>query len=118
MISAARKLRCSTCESYKLPEAPRRAAPPREEVHINELVGPDTVHLRDHNNEAVPALNVIDWSTHFQLVIPMAAESSPEIRKAFRQWVRFFGPPRRLMVDLGTEFKAEFRRQAEIDGSP
>ena len=116
-IEVARKLRCSTCESYKLPEAARRAAPPREEATINELVGLDTVHLRDHDNEAVPALNVIDWSTHFQLVIATSSESSSEIRKAYRQWIRFFGVPRKLLVDLGTEFRAEFRRQAELDGS-
>ena len=84
---------------------------------MNDLVGIDTVHLRDHNNKAIPAINVVDWNTHFQLVIPLAAETAEEVRMAYRQWVRFFGPPRRLMIDLGTEYKSSFRRQCERDGT-
>ena len=116
-IEIAGRLRCSVCEAYKLPSPARPAAPPREQYHVNDLVGIDTVHLRDHQNQTVPALNMIDWSTHFQLVIPMAAETAREARKAYRQWVRFFGPPRKLLLDLGTEFKSDFRRMAEADGS-
>ena len=47
----------------------------------------------------------------------MISETAAEIRKAYRQWLRFFGAPRKLLIDLGTEFRAEFRRQAEQDGS-
>ena len=117
VITAAEKFRCSTCEAYKLPDPVRKGAPPKEDLFINERVGVDTVHLRDHNNEAVPSLNIIDFHTHFQLVIPMATESASEVRKAYRQWVRFFGVPRKVLYDLGSEFKAEFRRQVEQDGS-
>ncbi|CAE7233307.1 unnamed protein product [Symbiodinium sp. CCMP2456] len=117
VIAAAQQFRCATCQAYRLPEAVRKGAPPKEELFINEKIGVDTVHLRDHNNEAVPSLNIIDFHTHFQLVIPMAAESASEVRKAYRQWVRFFGVPRKVLFDLGTEFKAEFRRQVENDGS-
>ncbi|CAE7471087.1 GIP [Symbiodinium natans] len=117
VIEAAKQFRCSTCEAYQLPDPARKGAPPKEELFINEWVGVDTVHLRDHQNQAVPALNIIDFHTHFQLVIPMDKESAAEVRKAYRQWVRFFGVPRKVMFDLGTEFKAEFRRQVENDGS-
>ena len=94
------------CQAYKLPEAVRKGAPPKEELFINEKIGVDTVHLRDHNNDAIPSLNIIDFHTHFQLVIPMSAESASEVRKAYRQWIRFFGVPRKVLFDLGTEFKA------------
>ena len=116
-IEIAKNLRCSVCEAYKVPAPIRQGAPPREDLFINDLVGVDTVHLRNHKNQAVPALNMIDWHSHFQLVVPMAAENAAETRKAYRQWARFFGPPRKLMIDLGGEFKAEFRKQAEEDGS-
>ena len=116
-IEIAKNLRCCVCEAYKVPAPIRQGAPPREDLFINDLVGVDTVHLRNHKNQAVPALNMIDWHSHFQLVVPMAAETAAETRKAYRQWVRFFGPPRKLMIDLGGEFKAEFRKQAEEDGS-
>ncbi|CAE7370323.1 unnamed protein product [Symbiodinium necroappetens] len=117
VLDAAQQFQCATCQAYRLPEAVRKGAPPKEELYINEKVGVDTVHLRDHNNDAVPSLNIIDFHTHFQLVIPMAAESASEVRKAYRQWIRFFGVPRKVLFDLGTEFKAEFRRQVENDGS-
>ena len=74
------------------------------------LIGP-TGALR------VPLQAFSPRGTHFQLVIPMSAESASDIRKAYRQWIRFFGVPRKLLIDLGTEFCAEFRRQAEQDGS-
>ena len=102
-IQIAKDLKCSVCSSYRLPDAPRRGAPPRESLAVNDLVGIDTVHLRDHNSKAIPAINVVDWNTHFQLAVPLAAETAEEVRVACRQWVRFFGPPRRLMIDLGTE---------------
>ena len=117
VVEIAKKMRCSVCEAYRLPDPARRSAPPREEFFVNDLVGADTVHLRDHKRRNIPALNIIDWHTHFQLVIPMAAETAQEARKAYRQWVRFFGPPRKVLVDLGQEFKAEFKLALENDGS-
>eukprot|EP00439_Symbiodinium_sp_Y106_P005857 s5960_g1.t1 len=117
VIQIAKDLRCSICEAYRLPDPARRSAPPKEQVYVNDLVGIDTIHIRDHRNNAVPAVNIIDWHSHFQLVIPMKGETADHVRAAYRQWTRFFGPPRRLMIDLGSEYKAQFRKQAERDGS-
>ena len=117
VIQIAKELRCSVCEAYKLPDPARRGAPPREQVYVNDLVGIDTIHIRDHRNAAVPAINVIDWHSHFQLVVPMKGETAEHVRAAYRQWTRFFGPPRKLMIDLGPEYKAQFRKQAERDGA-
>ena len=117
VLEAARAFRCSTCAAYKIPEAARRGAPPREELFINEWVGVDTVHLHDHQNQATPALNIIDFNMHFQLVIPLDSESSSDIRKAYRQWFRYFGAPKKVFFDLGTEFKSVFRQQLQQDGS-
>ena len=47
----------------------------------------------------------------------MTKESSSEVRKAYRQWILFFGVPRKVLFDLGSEFKSEFKRQIENDGS-
>ncbi|CAE7928011.1 RE1, partial [Symbiodinium necroappetens] len=117
VLEVAKKMRCSVCEAYKLPAAARQGAPPREELFINDLVGVDTIHLRNHKGEAVPALNMIDWRSHFQLVVPMETENAKEARTAYRQWIRFFGPPKKVMLDMGSEFKAEFKKQIEADGS-
>ena len=78
VINMAKNLRRSVCEAYKLPAAVRQGAPPREELFINDLVGVDTVHLRDHQKKAVP-----DWHSHFQLVVPMEAENATAARKAY-----------------------------------
>ena len=58
-IRAAKELKCSVCVTHRLPDPPRRGAPPRESVAVNDLVGIDTVHLRDYQNRATPAINVI-----------------------------------------------------------
>ena len=116
-IDIAKSLQCSVCQTYKLPDPARRGAPPRETTAVNDMIGLDTVHLRDHQNNAVPALNIVDWGSHFQLVIPLRQETSEAVREAYRQWTKFFGPPRKILNDLGTEFRAQFTAQAERDGS-
>ena len=115
VLKIAKDLKYSTCATFRLPDPARRAAPPREETHINQRVGLDVV-LRDRNNQTAPSLT-IDSGTHLQLMIPMSAESAAEIRKAYRQRVRFFGVPHKLLIDLGPGFRADFRRQAEQDDS-
>ena len=83
VIEIAKKMRCSVCEAYKLPDAVRQGAPPREGLFINDLVGVDTIHLRSHLNQPIPALNMIDWHSHFQLVVPMTVENATEARRIY-----------------------------------
>ena len=117
VIDIAKNLKCSVCQAYKLPNPARRGAPPRESYAVNDLVGIDTVHLRNHDNVAVPALNIIDRNSHFQLMVPMRQETAECVQEAYRQWIKFFGPPRQILNDLGTEFRGSFSEQAERDGS-
>ena len=116
-IDIAKSLQCFVCQTYKLPDPARRGVPPRETTAVNDMIGLDTVHLRDHQNNAAPALNIVDWGSHFQLVIPLRQETSEAVREAYRQRTKFFGPPRKILNDLGTEFRAQFTAQAERDGS-
>ena len=116
VLEEARKLQCSVCIQETKPS--RRAAPPRE-LGVNEIVGVDVVYLPmfGGGNKKRAARNVIDWGTKFQMVLPMDSKKPDEARRAYRQWLRFFGPPKTVMVDLGREFKGNFALRAGQDGS-
>ena len=100
-----------------MPATRRFSAPPRENLQFNDLIGVDSIKIRNHRNEAVTALNCIDYASHFQLVIPMTSATAKAARTAYRQWTRIFGAPRRMYGDLGSEFKASFVRAVEEDGT-
>ena len=63
------------------------------------------------------ALNIIDYSSHFQMVVPLNGHSPEAIWLAYQQWTRIFGPPRHLYVDQGTEFKGSFKRRVTSEGT-
>jgi hypothetical protein len=116
IIEQAKQFKCSVCEQFKVPRPARKAAPPRE-WNTNYVVGVDTVNIPKPDGTTQPALNIIDWGTHFQLVIPLKDQSAGEARKAYRVWLRFFGPPKILFTDLGREFDGAFISKAEADGT-
>ena len=62
-------------------------------------------------------MNIIDWSSRFQLVIPLDDASAASARAAYRIWIKFFGPPKFIRVDLGGEFAKEFADRAMADGT-
>ena len=116
IIEAARSLRCSVCQRHQQSRPTRRSAPPRE-LDFNECLGIDVVYLPIPGGKSRPALNMIDWGTKFQLIVPLTSKKPEECREAYRQWLRIFGAPKRMAIDLGKEFKGIFAQQAEQDGS-
>eukprot|EP00435_Cladocopium_sp_Y103_P040911 s2194_g11.t1 len=116
VIEAAKKMKCSVCERHKQVRPARRGAPPKE-LHFNECVGVDVVYLPTLGGKTRPSLNIIDWSSKFQLVIPLLGKKPEHVREGYRHWLRIFGAPKRVAIDLGKEFRAEFAVQAEADGS-
>ncbi len=116
VMSAAREFQCAACARNQTVRPARRAAPPRE-IGINEVVGVDVVWLTRFDGKTQPALNIIDWHTHFQMMIPMANKKPESVREAYRHWIRFFGAPVTIALDLGREFEGCFALRAEADGS-
>ena len=116
IIEQAKKMKCSVCERHKQVRPVRRSAPPRE-LSFNECVGVDVVYLPTFDKKTRPALNILDWGTKFQLLIPLPGKKPQYVREGYRHWLRIFGPPKRLAIDLGKEFRGEFATQAEADGS-
>eukprot|EP00435_Cladocopium_sp_Y103_P029748 s1932_g7.t1 len=116
VLEQARKMKCSVCERHRQVRPARRAAPPRE-LSFNECVGVDVIYLPTLGGKTRPALNIIDWSSKFQLMIPLLGKKPQHVREGYRHWLRIFGAPKRVAIDLGKEFKAAFAIQAEADGS-
>ena len=107
----------AACQRNSTVRPARRVAPPRE-LNTNEVVGVDVIWLPTEDGKSQPALNCTDWATHFQLMVPMK-DKNPQfsLREAYRHWLRFFGPPQTLALDLGREFDGVFALRAETDGS-
>ena len=113
-IREAKQLKCDTCAQHRHIYAPRNAAPPRE-LHMNQIVGIDTVWLPTHTNKNRMALNIVCWASRFQMIVPLTSHTPPAARKAYLRWIRLFGPPEKAYVDLGKEFRGAFEYGAEID---
>ena len=90
---------------------------PPKELAFNECIGVDVIFLPTLGSRSRPALNIIDWSSKFQLMIPMDNKKPGHVREAHRHWLRLFGPPKRMALDLGREFRGAFSEQAEQDGT-
>ena len=113
-IAAARELKCSICHQHQKIRPSRAAAPPRN-LHVNSIVGVDAMWIQGltPGGPRRMALNIVDWASRFQMVIPLASHTPEAARQAFCQWVRFFGPPERVYNDLGGEFSGVFKTAME-----
>ena len=117
VLEIAKNLHCSVCEKFKMPKPSRAGAPPKE-IGLNEVVGVDTIQLRaPFSKKTKYCLNIVDYSSHFQLVVPLSDHTAQGARAGYRMWLKIFGPPRKLLCDLGKEFRKEFEHLAESDGS-
>ena len=96
---------------------PARKSAPIRELDFNECVGVDVIFLPLPDGTTRPSLNIIDWGTKFQLMIPMDTKKPAATREAYRHWLRLFGAPKKMAIDLGREFKGHFARCAETDGT-
>ena len=115
-IREARHLRCPVCERHAKIHAPRNAAPPKE-WHMNQVVGVDSVWLPTQTGKNRLALNIVCWASRFQMMIPLEDHTPGSARRAYLQWLKLFGPPERVYVDLGKEFKGAFELGAEVDST-
>ena len=110
-IRCARTLSCPICQKHQAVRPCRSAAPPKE-LQFNEVVGVDTLWLQglSPTSRGKMALNIVDWSTRFQLVLPLRDHTPQGARQAFSQWTRIFGPPQKVYDDLGKEFRGVFEK--------
>ena len=115
-IEQARRHQCAVCARHEKVKPPRPAAPPRQ-WQVNQVVGVDTVWLPTLGKKTRMALNIVCWASRFQMVVPLESHTPGAARRAYLQWLRFFGPPERVYVDLGKEFQGAFVFGAEVDST-
>ena len=114
-LAAMKHFDCSVRESNQRPKPWRRAAPTRE-IELNDIVGIDSFEVKHHDRRQ-RCISMVDWGTRFHMVIPEENHSASETRRAYKQWTQWFGPPRIVKPDLGTEFGGEFAYKCSCEGT-
>ena len=115
------EFRCPECEAHPLPKAPRPAVVPKT-YRPGVALGIDLVFIPKAGDEQgaqplMPAVNMVDLGTNFQMVEPIDAKEPKLVWEAmWRVWTRVFGLPEYVAVDEGTEFKGEFARLCQEAG--
>ncbi|OLP92915.1 Copia protein [Symbiodinium microadriaticum] len=97
----AKTIECDVCKAQKRPEVPPPAQTDRP-TRFNAKVGLDIKYLPGWKaNMKIPALNVVDFASSFQLMIPLPhRETSELIRSTFMErWVSWAGPPDQVVID-------------------
>ena len=97
----ARTLECDVCKAQKRPESPPPAQTGRS-TRFNAKVGLDIKYLPGWRpNMKVPTLNILDFASSFQMMIPLPQrETSELIRSVFMErWVSWAGPPEEVVID-------------------
>eukprot|EP00435_Cladocopium_sp_Y103_P006224 s2324_g2.t1 len=119
-INLARTLTCPFCESRQ-PPAPANPGKTSSVSEFNQRIGLDVKHLPGWKvNQKIPALNIIDHATSFQLVVPFfETETSAVLRKLYlERWVQWAGPPKEVIMDPArTNLGEAMVSPTEIEGT-
>lgn len=100
-LHLARNFVCQQCEANRAPGAPLPAQTQRV-TEFNSLVGIDIKYLPGWKvNQKIPALNILDYASSMQLMIPIfQRETSDIIREKFMErWVSWAGMPTEIVCD-------------------
>ena len=96
-LQAARELTCEQCAANV---QPKPAMPCTTE--FNSLVGIDIKYLTGWNpNQKVPALNIVDYASSMQLMIPLFRRETSELifNTFMERWVSWAGMPTQVVCD-------------------
>ena len=120
-LELARDFTCPVCEAQKKP-SPAHPAQTHRVTEFNKRVGLDVKYLPGWlPNQKFPALNVIDYASSFQMVIPLPGkrETAESLRRAFQErWVSWAGQPSELVLDPAqTNLSDAFTVPQELAGS-
>ena len=100
-LQLAKAFACEQCDAQAQPKSALPAQTHRVIV-FNAQVGIDVKYLDGwHVNQKVPALNIIDYASSLQMVVPLfKKETSESIRHAFMErWVSWAGMPAEVICD-------------------
>ena len=77
------------------------------------MVGCDMKVVHDRQGQQYYALNIVDFATTFQVMAMLDGCSDEGCAEKFWLWVVWAGPPKTLVMDMGTSFLAAFFALAE-----
>ena len=108
-VSAALAYKCETCEKLKQPPPANPASIATVDLQAFDRVGVDLFMLADVYGHSVTFLNIVDWATTFQVVVPVPSKRPDIIFMALlTSWIIPLGCPREIVSDRGGEFEREF----------
>ncbi|CAE7358519.1 RE1, partial [Symbiodinium microadriaticum] len=88
-----------------------KVAHPASYLDFNEAVAIDVIWLSTSDSETarLPALNIVDLASTYQVVVLMESTKSAAAAKAFTQgWLHWAGAPKMVLADLDSAFKDKF----------
>ena len=108
VLRAAEQLVCRTCaKSTKAPL--HKVSAPASALDFNEAVALDIIWLDTVDAKNIPALNIVDLASTYQVVVPLSSTKSAEVSDAFVSgWIQWAGAPGFVLVDLDSAFKDKF----------
>ncbi|CAE7353514.1 RE1 [Symbiodinium sp. KB8] len=116
VLRAAKGLKCETCTRTQAPAISKPAAIGNI-LQFNQVVGADLLYVHDVNGKKHEMLSVVDFSSSYHVVIPVARKDTPTLEQAFCQhWVNVFGAPGTIATDLENGLQKALTRTADWTG--
>ena len=97
----AKSLECPQCQARVKP-SPALPSQPERVTTFNKRIGMDIKYLTGWKpNQKVASLNIIDYASSFQIVVPMFERvTSQSIRRVVQErWINWAGQPDEIMCD-------------------
>ena len=108
VVNAAEQLVCRTCQRCSRAKS-HKVSQPVMALDFNEAVAADVLWLDAADQANLPALNVVDLASTYQVVVPLNDTTSSEIARAFSVgWMQWAGTPKYVLTDLDSGFKDQF----------
>ena len=119
-IDLTREIQCDVCKAQKPPASPPPAQTNRA-TRFNERIGLDVKYLSGWKpNQRIPALNIIDFASSYQVMVPLPGrETGESLRQALQErWITWAGVPEEIVVDPAqTNLSEALTVPQEIAGS-
>ena len=116
VLRAAKGLKCETCTRTQAPAISKPAAIGNI-LQFNQVVGADLLYVHDVNGRKHEMLSIVDFSSSYHIVIPVARKDTPTLEQAFCQhWVNVFGAPGTIAIDLENGLQKALARVADWTG--
>ena len=108
VIRGAEQMVCKTCEKSTRAKLPK-VAHPCVALDFNEVIAIDVIWVDTVESTGLPALNIVDIASTYQVVWPVKNTTSEELGNALVQaWMSWAGSPRQIIADLDSGFKDKF----------